>query len=547
MLDTLLQDVRFGLRVLVRERAFCALAVLVLALGICGVGTMFSVVNGAVLRGFSFPNTERLVSVNFIDPSRTTPFGVAGQVSAADFEEVLPEQKSFEMMAAYLNGSTVNITIDGTPRRHTGAYTTENFLRILGVAPVLGRDLLPADNKPGAEKVALISHALWQREFGGAPDVVGKAVSINGSPATICGVMPPGFHFPVNEDLWIPLYSEFPVRARNDPRAISPGVVALLRPGVSLDQANAEFDAFAKRLAAAYPDTNKAYAVAQVEPLTKTYTPAVLAGMLWTMLAFCVGVLLIACVNVMNMQFARATLRARELAVRSSLGATRGRLLRQMLTESLLVAGIGATVGVFLAWLSIDWLQATVRALDNPPPSWISFDLDTPVLAFTVAATLLAAVASGLLPAWMASRANTVEVLREGGRGHTGRTVALVTRGLVVLQILVTCVLLIGSLLQARSILKQQAIDYGYDTGAMLSARMGLMDGAYPTQEARRQFYDRLQRELKAVLALPEVRERMVAQGQTPVGNTPEEFVANLRADLPKWEALIKASGAKLE
>src|SRR5204862_6035722 len=182
----------------------------------------------------------------------------------------------------------------------------------------------------------------------------------------------------------------------------------------------------------------------------------------------------------MNMQFARATLRAKELAVRSSLGATRVRLMRQMLTESLLVAGIGATVGIGLAYFAIDWLQTTVRNLDNPPPAYIRFDVDAVVLTFTVAATLLAAVVSGLLPAWMSSRANANAILRDGGRGTTSRRMMLVTRGLVVFQIVVTCVLLIGSLLQVRSLLNQQTIDYGYDTAGILSARMGLMDRDYP-------------------------------------------------------------------
>jgi predicted permease len=200
----------------------------------------------------------------------------------------------------------------------------------------------------------------------------------------------------------------------------------------------------------------------------------------------------------MNMQFARATLRAKELAIRSSLGATRVRLIRQMLTESLLVAGIGAGVGIALAYGCTSWLTATIRALDNPPPAYITFDVDAIVLAVTVGATIAAAVVSGLLPAWMASRANANVVLRDGGRGTTSRSVTVVSRGLVVFQIVVTCVLLIGSLLQVRSILRQQTIDYGYDTDGVLSARMGLMDGDYPSADARRVFYDRLLRTLRA-------------------------------------------------
>jgi putative ABC transport system permease protein len=534
--ETFLRDLRIGLRVLIKEKSFCALAVIVLALGICGVTTMFSVVNGVMLRGFSFPHADRLASANFIDPSSASFFGVNGQVSAMDYEELRPAQQSFERLAAYLNGSTVNVTVNGHPQRYTGAYTTEDFLRILGVSPALGRDFTAEDNKPGAEKVALVGYGIWQRDFGGSMDVVGKGVRINGKPATIIGVMPQGFAFPTNEELWIPLYSEFPPRPRKDPLAINPAVIGLLKPGVSYDQANSEVTTIARRLAAAYPDSNKQFNTGLVEPLIRTFTPRPLRGTLLTMLGFCIGVLLIACVNVMNMQFARATLRAKELAIRSSLGATRGRLMRQMLTESLLVAGIGAAVGVGLGYLSIDWLTATLHSLENAPPSWITFDVDGLVLTFTVGSTLAAAVLSGLLPAWMASRNNVVDVLRDGGRGNTSRSINLVTRGLVVFQIVVTCVLLIGSLLQLRSILKQQTVDYGYDTTGVLSARMGLMDGDYPSQDSRRLFYDRLLRELSANSEFAAVgltnRFRMVFSGNGPVEIEGKEYKEN--RDRPK-------------
>ena len=486
------RDLRIGLRVLRKESSYCALAVTVLALGICGVTTMFSVVNGVMLRGFSFPNADRLMSVNFIDPSSRTTNGVNGQVSGMDYEELLPQQRSFEKLAAYINGSTVNMTIDGDPRRFTGAYVTEDFLRILGVSPAMGRDFTAADNKAGAPEVTLISHGMWQRDFAGAADVLGKAVRLNGKPATVVGVMPEGFAFPVNEELWIPLFTEFPPRPRNDPSAVNPAVLGLIKPGVSVDEANAEFTTLARRFAAAYPESNKAFDTGEVLPLIQTFTSASLRGTLWTMLLFCVAVLLIACVNVMNMQFARATLRTKELAIRSSLGARRGRLIRQMLTESLLVATLGALLGVGLAYLSIHWLTTAVHNLQNPPPSWMTFDVDAVVLAVTVVATGIAAVASGLLPAWMSSGAAAMGALRDAGRGNTSRGVTLVSRGLVVFQLVMTCVLLIGSMLQLRSLVAQEHIDYGYDTASLMSARMGLMEGDYPSQETRKQFFDRL-------------------------------------------------------
>jgi predicted permease len=519
-LDTLFQDVRIGFRLLFKERLVSGLAVLVLAVGISAVTTQFSLINGVMLRGFSFPTADRLVSVSFVDPSTATAFGVNRQVFSMDFEEFLPEQKSFERMVALLDGSTVNMTIDGQPRRFTGAYTTPDFFRILGVQPVQGRDFTEADNRPGAEKVAIIGYGLWQREFGGA-EVVGKAVRLNGKPATIIGIMPQGFVFPQREELWIPLYSEFPVTPRNDPQANNPRVVGLLRPGVSLESAEAEFTAIARRFAAAYPETNKAFNAARVEPLLDAFTDPVLRGTLLTMLAFCAGLLLIACVNVMNMQFARATLRARELAVRSALGATGSRLLRQMLTESVILAGLGAVLGIVLAYLSVDWLSATIQNMENGPPAWMVVTIDPAALAVTVVAAVLAALVSGLLPAWMAARANVVTVLREGGRGTSSRAVKVATRGLVVAQVVVTCVLLIGSMLQVRSILAQQRIDFGYPTDRILSARMGLMEGEYPTPAARRTFYDRLLAQLRTHSEFEAValtsRMRMVFSGAGPI------------------------------
>jgi putative ABC transport system permease protein len=528
MFETVLQDLRIGLRVLVKEKGFAALSVFVLSLGICAVTTMFTMVNATMIRGFSFPNADRLTNVTFIDPTTVTPFGANNQVFSMDFEEFRKEQKSFEMMAAYLNGSTVNLTADGEPRRYTGAYMTEDFLRILGVAPIMGRDLTLEDNQPGAPKVLLLSYGVWQRDFGGAQNIVGKDVRLNGKPATIIGVMPQGFSFPNNEEMWIPLYSEFPVRARNDPQANNPAVLGLIRKEVPLSQAQAEFSGFARRFSTAYPDTNKQFTDAQIQPLIKTFTPTPIRGMLLTMLAFGLGVLLIACVNVMNMQFARATIRLKELAIRSSLGATRARLIRQMLTESMLVATLGALLGVGLAYFSTDWLSAALRSQNNGPPRWMVFEIDRLALLITVASTFLAALASGLLPALMSSRADSTTTLKDSGRGNSSRQVGLLTRGLVVFQIAVTCILMIGSVLQVRSIVNQQTIDYGYDTGGIMSARMGLMDGDYPTPAARKIFFDRLLASLRSSSQFESValtsRFQMVFSGNGPIEIDGKEY-----------------------
>ena len=533
--ENLVQDVRIGLRVLIKEKSFCALAVTVLALGICAVTTQFSVVNGVMLRGFSFSTADRLMSIQFIDPTpqNNNLFGFNNQIFALDYQELAPAQKSFELTAAYINGSTVNLSYQGNPQRYTGAYVTDNFLKILGMAPARGRDFTPADNQPGAEKTTIISHELWQRDFGGIPDIVGKSVRLNGRTATIIGVMPPGFAFPVNEQLWIPLFSEFPPKPRNERNAqgSTPAVIGLLRPGVSIEQANSEMTTFAARLAKDFPDTNKQFSVGLVEPLFKNFIPRQLSGLLWSMLGVCVAVLFLACSNVMNMQFARATLRAKELAIRSSLGATRGRLIRQMLTESMLLAVLGGAIGVAGAFWATDFLLATARNLPNPIPAYISFDVDGRVLALIVGITMLAALLSGVIPAWLASRANPNDALKESGRGNTSRTINFLTRGLVVFQIFLTCIILIASFLQFQSILRQQKLDYGYDATALTTARLGLMDGDYPNVDAKRLFYDRLVRELRAS---PEVesaalssRFRMTFSGNCPIEIEGREYKEN--------------------
>ncbi len=498
MLETSVQDVKLGFRMLRRDRIFAAIAIAVLAIGICAVATQFSVVDAVFLRGFSFPNADRMVSVQLVDPTRTSPFGNFSQVLGLDYVEMQQHQTTLERMAAYINGATVNLTIDGRAQRFTGAYVTEDFLRVLGVHPLLGRDFETADNAAGAPKVAIIGYDIWQRDLGGDPKVIGKAVRVNGKPATIVGVMAAGFGFPQNEQLWIPLFNEYPPAARNDPNANSLAVMAARKPTVTIERAQAEFDLFAKRFATAYPDTNKAFNAGVVEPLIDTFTPRQLRGLMFTMLGFCVGVLVLACVNVMNMQFARAALRARELAIRSSLGAARWRLIRQMLTENSLVAAIGAVLGIAGAYWTTHILMDVTHGGTNPIPSFIVFRINGAVLACVAGAAAFSALVSGLVPAYVASRANASTVLKDAGRGSSSRALGLVNRGLVVFQIVVTSILLIGSALQLQSIRRQQQADMGFDTKSLLSARVALMEGSYPDSAHKKAFFEHALQALRA-------------------------------------------------
>src|SRR3954449_1356231 len=505
ILESFNQDVRVGLRVLLKDKVFCILSILVLALGIGGAMTQFAVVNAIVLRGFSFPHPEQLVGVGLIDPKasdQNNNFGNGNIPAAQDYEDIKAAQKSFAMMAGYLSGSTINVTYKNNPQRYTGAYITDELFRIIGVSPTLGRDFTAEDNKSGSPKTAILGDKIWRRDFNADPNIVGQSVTINGKEATIIGVMPAGFEFPTAEELWTPLYNEWPPTPRGElflgANARAPAVMGRLKPGVTLDQANAEMIAIARNIAADNPKTNQNFTSAAVLPLIRFFTGVQLRQIVWAMLGAVIVVLLIACVNVMNMQFGRAALRAKELAIRGALGATRWRLIRQMLTESLIVAIFGAIAGTAIAFWGTDMFDKVVKSAPFPPPYWWKFAIDGRVLVFTLAITVVATVVSGLLPAFLSSRGNAAEVMKEGGRGNSSRLVNVITRVLVVGQIALTAALLIAATLQIKSIRNQTKLDYGYDENGVYAARLALMEGSYPSEDSRRQFFTRAFRVLRA-------------------------------------------------
>ncbi len=517
LIDSFIQDLRIGARGLLKDKGFTSLAIFVLALGICGVTTQLSVIQALLWRGLPFPESETLMDLSLRDPK--LPANAGGGMASADFRVIAESQTSFGPLAAYLNGSTVNITVDGKALRLTGAYVTDTFFSVLGVQPLLGRNFTPADNRPEAERVTIISHEIWQREFGGAKDILGRAFRMNGRTATVVGVMPAGFKFPVSEQLWVPLFNEFPERPRDDPLAIAPGVLARIKTGVSLDQAEVELDALARRLALEFPKTNQNFTEGQVQPLLRNFIGPQVRSIMNLMLGAVVAVLVIACVNVMNMQLARATLRAKELAIRGALGASRIRLIRQMLTESLLLATTGALIGVALAYWAIDWIRSVTQNLTFPLPFWIRFEIDGSILLLVVAVIVATVFLSGFVPAVLAARANAADVMKEAGRGNTSRLVGQLTRVLVILQISLTFSLLVACTLMVRSIVRQQTVSFGYNTTSVLTARMGLFQADYPTPESRTTFYRRVARELRGSPAFESValtsRFRMTFNGPT--------------------------------
>src|SRR3954466_3335921 len=279
ILESFNQDVRVGLRVLLKDKVFCILSILVLALGIGGSMTQFAVVNAIVLRGFSFPHPEQLVGVGLIDPKgsdQNNNFGLGNIPTAQDYEDLKAAQHSFTMMAGYLSGSTINVTYNNNPQRYTGSYVTEDLFKIIGVSPVMGRDFTADDNKFGSPKTAILGDRIWRRDFNADPNIIGQSVTINGKAATIIGVMPPGFEFPASEELWTPLYNEWPPTPRGElflgANTRAPAVIGRLKANLTLDQANGERIAIARNMAADNPKTNQNFTSAAVVPLLNTFT-----------------------------------------------------------------------------------------------------------------------------------------------------------------------------------------------------------------------------------------------------------------------------------
>ena len=487
---SLVQDLRFGLRMLRKNPGHSLAAVAALGLGIGLVTAMFSIVYGAMLRGLPFEESERLMHLENNNPSRDEP---SLEVFLHDFLDWRERQSSFEGLAAYEDG-TVNLSGDGDPERFEGAFISANTFDLLRVQPLLGRGFLPEDDAPQAPPVVVLGYGVWRTRYSGDPKVLGKAVRINGEPGTIVGVMPQGFEFPESQEVWVPL--------RPDPLRVQRGqgdtleVLGRLRDGVTLEAARTEMERIAQALAAEHPKTNEGRG-AVVKPWIEEEMGPEIAGLLWTMLGACLAVLLIACANVASLMTAKASRRTREIAIRSALGASRSRVVVQLLVESLVVAGLGAVSGVLLARWAIQIFNSVIAETD--PPFWIRIAVDLPALLFAFGTTLVAAVVSGLMPALQASRTDLNEVLKDEGRGSSSFRLGWMSRVVVVGEVAFSCILLVSAGLMIKSVVNIQKLDLGFDPGGLFTARVALFESSYP-EEARR------------VRFVEELRERLAAQ-----------------------------------
>ncbi len=472
-MQSLWKDLRFATRVLWRSPGFSAVALLALVLGIGANTAIFSVVNAVLLRPMPFVDPGRLVSIRESSP-QGEKYNVANPQNVADWQK---RNHSFEQISAYFPYDlTMSLTGGGTPEEVPGGYVTRGFLSTLGVHPAMGRDFLTEEELPTAPDVALLSDGFWRRRFGADPHIVGKKLTIRGNPTTVIGVLPAGFRFPdVKADIWKLTTLHPETQRQGQGRYLAP--IARLRPGVTRSQAQAEMNVIMAQLAREYPDFNRNWG-ATVIPLRQQFTGDLRTPLL--VLLSAVGlVLLIACANVANLMLMRSSSRQREMAIRTSLGATRARIVRQLLAESLLLGIAGGSMGLMLAVWAKDLLLAMLP--DSMSVAKVnSVTIDGNVLAFTVALSLGTAVLFGLLPALRASRPDLSDTLKEGGRAVSSSLRRNRMRAaLVAGEMAVALVLLIGAGLLIRSFIRLEHVAPGFEPDHILSMRIGLTNPRY--------------------------------------------------------------------
>jgi putative ABC transport system permease protein len=486
---TLLQDLRFAARLLLKAPSFAAVALLTLSLGIGASAAIFSVVNTLLLQPLPYPQADRLVMLWQDFRERGGPQDE--WLTPANYFDWRARARSFDDIAVYLGGSA-NLTGDGEPERVTGWRVTSGFFGVLGVAPALGRDFLPEDDLPGAEGVVILSHGFWARRFGAEPGIVGRTLTLNDQPFTVIGVMPEGFRNPFGDpEIWRPvqLNPANPSRGQITLRAF-----ARMTDGVTLSQARAEMMTIGQALAQEIPEARQTGIL--VTPLhervvgdTRTPLVALLGAVLF--------VLLIASANIASLLLARGAAREREVALRKAVGATPGRIVRQLLTESLLLGGLGAAGGLLVTGWLLDLL------VTNAPPGAPPLDrvrIDGTVFLFGAALGLLTAVVFGLAPAVQSGVRQVAAVLKEGGRGAAGSRRALALRDLFLVgELALALMLLVGAGLMMRSLLNLQAVDPGLEPERVLVASVALPQAGYPEPDQRRAFFTALEGRLRAL------------------------------------------------
>ncbi|MGH9864340.1 MAG: ADOP family duplicated permease, partial [Candidatus Acidiferrales bacterium] len=508
-LEQLFQDARYALRTLRKSPGFTAVAVLTLALGIGANTALFSVVNGVLLNPLSYPNPGQIVALYGKSPG----FDRA-PISYPNFLDWQKDTHSFSSIALYHN-EDYNFTGTGEPDRVSGYMISADFFTTLGVKPILGRTFRSKDDQVGAAPVVILGGGIWKRRFGSSPDIAGKSINLNGASYTIVGVIPASFSFYGRDrDVYTPI-GQWSDSTFHDRRLVfSSGMVGRLKGGVTLSQARADMEGVAQNLAVAYPQADKGVGAALVsmkEDMVGNVQPFLLV------LLGAVGfLLLIACANVANLLLARSMGRSREFAIRAALGAGQGRVIRQLLTESILLAGLGGALGLLIAYWAT---KAVLGALPGTLPRANEISLDARVLLFTLALSFFAGIVFGLVPALKTSRVNLQEVLKESGRGSSGARQRL--QGVfVVVEVGMALVLLVGAGLMVRSLAALWTVNPGFNPHHAITFSLSLpaspATSSAETRARLREFDDKM-------LSIPGVEAVSTTLGSRPMKHNSSE------------------------
>ena len=497
-----IRDARVGVRSLLRTPAYTATTVLCAALGIGVTGAIVSASYSILVRPLPYPHDEQLVTI-YADNTARDYKGV--NISWPDFIAWRDRNQTFSGIGIFTWNSTTITGGSGDAERLTGSEVSPNLFAILGVRPALGRLFLPNEDEMGRSPVALISHRLWLRRFGGDSTLIGRTINLDGRASTVVGVMSAGFNFPDRGDVWVPFKTD-PAKERHENRGYA-GAIGRVKPGITVAQATADLHRVDAQLAREFPNANSGW---QAGVLTmRDDLVGDLRKPLQVFLVAVVLVLLTVCANLANLMLARGAARGREVAIRAALGASRGRIVRQLMTESIVTALLGGVLGIAIAWWGVHLLRFAFP--DQSPPFYVTLGLDAVAIAFIAVITLVTGILFGSIPAWRAARTNLETTLREGSRGGgSGLHRSRLRAALVVSEIALSVVLMVGAALLARSYKNLAGSELGFDEHHVLSARITLPTSDYATRGEAAVFYQRLIADLRR---LPDVVSVGSAQG----------------------------------
>ncbi|MCH7778472.1 MAG: ABC transporter permease, partial [Gemmatimonadetes bacterium] len=468
-----------------------ALSIIAFALGIGLTTTMFSLVYGVFVRGLGVPEADRLVLVFENNPSENRD---RMSVSQHDFFDWRETQESFEGLA-YFSPGTVNLSGTEGPERFRGAFVSANVFDLLRVRPIVGGTFREGDDLAGVPMTVVLGHEVWETRYDSDPGVVGQVVKVNGVQATILGVMPQGFQFPQDQELWVVRRDQ---RGQNPTRGTGPSMTVFgrLKDGVTVEQARLEFAMIAQRLAQEYPESNEGVGTVFVTFVENDTGPE-LKAVFGAMQVATIFVLLIACANVANLLLARAATRTKEAALRSALGASRLRVMMPVFSEAVMLSLAGAVLGIGIAYLGVGLFDAATA--DVGKPYYMEFAVDVPILAFVVAVTALTAVLAGAAPAFQMSQTDVSSVLKDESRGSSSFHAGKLSKVLVVSEIALSCALLVGAGLMTKSIVQLRNYEFDFATEDVFTAEVGLFETDYPDREARGRFFTDLEQRLEAI------------------------------------------------